>query len=520
MELVEGDSLASKTVTAKRLTWTVPTWLQGLLGLALVVAVLALLVVGLVRTASPLTLVIDGQHYEVRTHATTVAEALRRAGFDLYPEDRVSLALETPLQPGMVIHVQRARPVRLGVDGKTLQLRTHAATVGQLLAEADVELGPADEIWFREQLVGPDALLWDSETGASREVSHRGGLRISSDAGSISELPMVALRRALTLTLDDGGKTALLHTTADTVGQVLQAHGVSLFLGDQVTPGLQDQVTSGMTVVIQRSVPVQIQVDGRTIRTRTRAESVAGVLGQEGVALLGKDRAEPALFTSIRSGMTIDITRVRQEIVVQFDPIPFETEWVPDPEVEIDNIRLVREGQIGLTKHRFRVVYEDGQEVERYLEDIWTEQPPITKTMAYGTKIVVRTLETPGGPIEYWRKMRVYLTSYMPKSCGKPPDDPRYGYTRLGWELKKGIVAVDPTVIPLKTYMYVPGYGHARAGDTGGGVKGKFVDLGFTDYDYESWHWWGDIYLLTPVPPANRIRWILPDWPKFPDRRR
>jgi len=151
---------------------------------------------------------------------------------------------------------------------------------------------------------------------------------------------------------------------------------------------------------------------------------------------------------------------------------------------------------------------------------MWTEQQPVNKTMAYGTKIVVRTIDTPEGPIEYWRKIRVYLTSYMPRSCGKPPDHPRYGYTRLGLLLKKGIVATDPKVIPLRTNMYVPGYGHAFAGDTGGGVKGKFVDLGYTDYDYESWHWWGDIYLLAPVPPRDRILWVLPDWPKYPDRKR
>jgi hypothetical protein len=68
--------------------------------------------------------------------------------------------------------------------------------------------------------------------------------------------------------------------------------------------------------------------------------------------------------------------------------------------------------------------------------------------------------------------------------------------------------------------MYVPGYGLAKANDTGGGVKGKFVDLGYEDHNYVSWHWWTDIYLLTPVPPASQIRWILPDWPKYPDRRR
>ena len=175
---------------------------------------------------------------------------------------------------------------------------------------------------------------------------------------------------------------------------------------------------------------------------------------------------------------------------------------------------------MALTKRRYRALYENDQEVGRTLEDVWTEQPPTTKTMAYGTKIVIRTLETPDGPIEYWRKMRVYTTAYTAAQGGKPRSHPRYGYTRLGLRLTKGIVAVDPTVIPLKTRMYVPGYGFAFAGDTGGGVKGKFVDLGFDEGKYQSWHWWTDIYLLTPVPSANKIRWILPDLPRFPDRRR
>ncbi len=287
-----------------------------------------------------------------------------------------------------------------------------------------------------------------------------------------------------------------------------------------MSPNLQERVTPGMTLQIQRSVPVQVEVDGRLIHTRTRAESVAGVLGQEGIALVGKDRAEPDLADPVRPDLTIGVTRIREEFAVEFEPIPFETVWVGDPEVEIDNIRLAQDGQVGLTKRRFRIVYENDQEVDRYLEDVWAAQPPITKTMAYGTKIVVRTLDTPDGPMEYWRKMRVYTTSYTARSAGKPKTHPRYGYTRLGWFLTKGIVAVDPEVIPLRTKMYIPGYGIGRAGDTGGGVKGKFVDLGFDQHNYQSWHWWSDIYILTPVPPRDEIRWVLPDWPRYPDRKR
>jgi uncharacterized protein YabE (DUF348 family) len=512
-----NDLLATEGISIDRVTWSVPSWLQGLLALALLAAALALLGLGWGQTSSSLVVEVEGRRYEVQTHATTVGAALRRAGFTLYPEDKVFPGREEPLQPGVVIQVQQARPVTVSADGQTRHLRTHAQTVGDLLAETDVHLRPADEIWLGERLVEPDTPLWGGEMPVVRQVSYRGGARAEAIAGHV---PVIVLRRATALTLDDDGAATTLRTTSSTVGQVLQEHGITLFLGDEVTPGLQKPVMAGMTVAIQRSVPVSIKVDGRTIRTRTRAESVAGVLGQEGIALMGKDRTEPDLDAPLRSGMVIRITRMREEFVVEFEAIPFETVWMPDPEVEIDNIRQVQKGQVGLTKRRYRVVYQDDEEVDRFLEDVWTAQPAITKTMAYGTKIVVRTLDTPEGTLEYWRKMRVYTTSYKPSSCGKPKSHPRYGYTRLGIKLRQGIVAVDPGVIPLKTWMYVPGYGIAKAGDTGGGVKGKFVDLGFGDNDYQSWHWWTDIYLLTPVPPRNKIRWILPDYPRFPDRGR
>lgn len=40
-----------------------------------------------------------------------------------------------------------------------------------------------------------------------------------------------------------------------------------------------------------------------------------------------------------------------------------------------------------------------------------------------------------------------------------------------------GAVATDPRVIPTGTRMYVPGYGYARAEDTGGAVRGRHIDV-------------------------------------------
>lgn len=42
-------------------------------------------------------------------------------------------------------------------------------------------------------------------------------------------------------------------------------------------------------------------------------------------------------------------------------------------------------------------------------------------------------------------------------------------------------IAVDPSVIPLGTKLYVEGYGEAIASDTGGAIKGNIIDLHFSD---------------------------------------
>jgi 3D (Asp-Asp-Asp) domain-containing protein len=53
--------------------------------------------------------------------------------------------------------------------------------------------------------------------------------------------------------------------------------------------------------------------------------------------------------------------------------------------------------------------------------------------------------------------------------------------TLLGHKMQRGIIAVDPKVIPLRTRVFIPGYGYGYAGDTGNAIKGNRVDLGVND---------------------------------------
>jgi 3D (Asp-Asp-Asp) domain-containing protein len=57
--------------------------------------------------------------------------------------------------------------------------------------------------------------------------------------------------------------------------------------------------------------------------------------------------------------------------------------------------------------------------------------------------------------------------------------------TVLGQKMQRGIVAVDPKVIPLRTRLFITGYGYGYAGDTGNLIKGKRIDLGVNNAQEE-----------------------------------
>lgn len=72
-------------------------------------------------------------------------------------------------------------------------------------------------------------------------------------------------------------------------------------------------------------------------------------------------------------------------------------------------------------------------------------------------------------------------------------------YTSTGAYLQRGIIAVDPDVIPIGTRLYIPGYGQAVAADVGGAIEGNVIDLAFDSVDeaYE----WGNRYVTIYVMP-------------------
>ena len=490
---------------------------------------LGALVVGYHATSMPVTLTVDSRPQHLRTHQSTVEGALREADIRLYPEDLVVPPSNTPLVAGSIIRVQLARPVIIEADGRSVELRTQRRRVADILTDAGIHVKPCDEVLVDGQPWSLDADLPQVAIGggirrgpglASKigvEPFPQGDLQVGGPGRTGIPLRIV-LHRAIPIVLTDDRVPVTFYTIQSTVGEALLAQGILLYLGDRIVPSLGSRVLPGMRIFIERSTPVVINADGHTLRTRTQRHTVGDVLAQEGVALLGKDFSLPPPHTSVTEDMTIWVVRVREALEIEQEPIPFETNWVSTPDMPIDTQQVTQSGESGLTKRRYRTTYENGQEVTRTLEDEWIDHPPSAKVIAYGTRITVQKLETPDGTFEYWRHFRALATSYSAATSGKDKDHPRYGITRTGLKAGYGIIAVDPKVIPLRSEVYVPGYGKALAGDTGGSILGRHIDLGFDEDIPPLWYHWVDVYLLTPMPPADQIRYVLPNWPQ--ERRR
>lgn len=66
------------------------------------------------------------------------------------------------------------------------------------------------------------------------------------------------------------------------------------------------------------------------------------------------------------------------------------------------------------------------------------------------------------------------------ETTGYSPQDPGVtGITYSGLPMRRGVVAVDPVLIPLGTRMYIMGYGEGYACDIGSAIKGNKIDLAF-----------------------------------------
>lgn len=465
-------------------------------------------------TSTTVHVVVDGVPEMVKTHRRTVGDLLLDLGMTIHANDRVTPAVNTRLHQGATIVIQRARRVEIWADGRQWETASWGQTAYAVLTEAGVGVDQYDQVQIADQRLGVDVPLPALTPTQLPSTYSRG---YAWDNWRYEPLQL-RLQRAMPLTVRDGGLPFTIRTTAQTVGEALRQAEIIIYLGDLVQPSLGTLVSPGLRVQIQRSKPIAVRVDDRLLKTRSRAQTVGDALVEVGVGISGLDRVTPALDTLLKDDLEIAITRVHETIEVKEKIAPFETVFQPDPNLPIDTQQQMTPGAEGITRERYRVRFENGQEVARTLEDTWVAQEPAQRIIAFGQLIQPQTITTPEGEqITYWRKVRMLASSYSAGTAGVSPDKAWYGRTYTGDPMRKGVVAVDPKIIPLRSRVFVTGYGYGDALDIGTAIRSRRIDLGYDNDNLQLWNRWVDVYLLWPPPPAYQITWVIPNYPRVPN---
>ncbi len=456
--------------------------LGGLAMLVTVIALLTLVTLPLRSNERQVTVIINGQSRDLTSRARTIADLLSEQRIPLGEGDTVSPALTSRLTNNLTVHVKKARSVTLTIDGQSQVYRTHLTNPAAILESAGLMVGRRDEVIIDGSRTTPERLA-DWPVPAQH----------------------ITLRRTVELQIVDDSNEFAIETTSQTVGEALFEGGVTLFLADEVTPDLNAPITPNMTITIHRARPISIVADGVTVETRARGTTIAAALAEAGLTLVGQDYTIPAEDTPLLPGMHVRVIRVSEDFVMEDTTTAYETLWQADSALEIDQRAVRQTGQNGIARTTYRLRFENGIEVSRTEESNEVVQAVRNQVIAYGTNVVLRTVDTPGGPRQYWRRIRMYATSYHPAALGGD------NITATGQELTKGIIASDPDIIKYGAEVFVPGYGIGQMADTGPPYRPLWIDLGYDDANWVSWSRWVDVYLLAPVPAT--IQYLLPQVP-------
>jgi len=270
------------------------------------------------------------------------------------------------------------------------------------------------------------------------------------------------------------------------VGDALDKAKIDLGEHDQISLAMETKLENGMTINIERAYPVTIQVDGETVEAMTAFENVSEILNEYQIEVDERDVVEPAVEALVSKNATILVKRMKQEVVVEKVVMPYERVVKFNDSMDKGKLKILQKGKDGEKEVEYRIVYEDGKEISKELVSekiIATTQNEIVEQ---GT---AQFIATSRGDTRFKKAITMSSTAYDAtfESTGKNPGDKYYGITRSGTQVRPGVVAVDPKVIPLGTKLYVKSldgskdYGFASAEDTGGAIKGNKIDLYFED---------------------------------------
>ncbi|MFC0274254.1 ubiquitin-like domain-containing protein [Metabacillus herbersteinensis] len=339
--------------------------------------------------------------------------------------------------------------VSVSLNGKKQEIRTHADTVSEVLADHDIELREEDKL------------------SPAVDAKIKGNMEIVYEAS-----------KPVNLTVNNERRT--IWTTAKTVEELLKLEKIGVNEHDKVEPTLSTKIEEGLTLNIDKAFQLTLNVGEKKQQVWTTSTTVADFLKEQDVKLNDLDKIEPALTDKLNAKDVVTVTRVEKVTDVVEEPIAFNVETKKDSNIEKGKQEVLESGEEGKQEKHFEVVLENGKEVSRKLIKTEKKKDSKNRVVALGTKNVQQASTTVSrGNDSVSKEFYVSSTAYTAHCNGCS------GTTATGVNLRSNpnakVIAVDPSIIPLGTKVFVEGYGYAVASDTGSAIKGNKIDVFFSD---------------------------------------
>ena len=337
-----------------------------------------------------------------------------------------------------------------------------------------------------------------------------------------------------TYVITDGERIVIHTSSATDPAEVLDEAGLTLGTDDTYTTQGGDGVSE---ITVRRNLTIFIDNCGKELTHEASAGTVKSLLEQLNIVPDENSTVSVALDALLYDGLEITITRTVHTTETYTKAVPYETTYYEDDTLPMGTQVIVSEGRNGEMICTADVTYRNGIETNRNVTKQILSRQATPRIIAIGTAdpladidftqfgapdsedaygeeyipedtasdeeqestdepsteesesveeeteypiIGENTITTASGEVlTYTHTMTVEATAYTKTDAGC--DD----WTATGTLARYGAIAVDPSVIPYGTRMYIVSwdgsfiYGYATAEDCGGAINGARVDLYF-----------------------------------------
>lgn len=324
--------------------------------------------------------------------------------------------------------------------------------------------------------------------------------------------------------ITDGDRVTVHRSYSSDPYEVLTEAGIELEEEDTYETGYADGMNQ---ITVRRMQMVTVINRGAQSVIGTYGETTGSLLARMGITPGTGDTLSCSSETQTYDGMTIELVHTETRIEEEDTTVPYPVNYYEDPDLEPGAEIVLVAGQNGLTHVKSEVTYRNGKEVSRTVVQETVQTKPVTQLVIRGVDRTIMeqpadlepaeqpapaassgtasgssssgssssggsrydgSAETSGNVImtssgESYTYVDVMTCSATAYTC-----EGYVGHTYSGTLARVGAIAVDPTVIPLGTKMYVVSndgqyvYGYCVAEDIGGGIKGNKIDLYFDTY--------------------------------------